>query len=422
MKRVLALVTLFLAGFGLVCCSYSSSGYKPPSGVLTRVLASQDVSSATSFAGLWIINGQKDMLAQVAPISAGGNPGLMAISPTRATLLAFDPSVNRVTIISTRAESAVGTVQLTGPTTSMVAPITTGFGYAAEPTAVLNGNSPGAVEMMSLNTGAVLFSVSVPNAQTVIANPNGTQLLVFSNDSNSVTVVTPNLTTPTLSTTVTVAGFDQPVYGFFSSDGSVAYILNCGAECHGNQASVQTLNLSTLTPGTPLPVDGATFGFVKGTTLYVAGISPTNNACTGQTTAATSCGRLDIVDLGSMTVIGSAVITDGYHDRMDMSLNGQLFIGSHNCTTINNPPTEIRSCLSIYNTTNESVVVPPALGDVTGFQSFTTRYVEYVAQGGGLQIYDTLKDVLQPIQLVNASGQQTGITGQVIDVKAIDFF
>jgi len=40
--------------------------------------------------------------------------------------------------------------------------------------------------------------------------------------------------------------------------------------------------------------------------------------------------------------------------------------------------------------------------------------VEYVVEGGTLRIYDTTKDVLQKIQVT--------IVGQVIDVKAIDFF
>jgi hypothetical protein len=130
------------------------------------------------------------------------------------------------------------------------------------------------------------------------------------------------------------------------------------------------------------------------------------------------------VDIGSMTVTGSAVITDGYHDRIDMGLNGQLFIGSHTCTNIgnvNNVAGEVRGCLSIYNTLNGSVLIPADNGDVTGLQSFSTRYVEYVAQGGHLRVYDTLTDTL----LENSDFIPTGtivITGVITDVKAIDFF
>ena len=193
---------------------------------------------------------------------------------------------------------------------------------------------------------------------------------------------------------------------------------------------MQVLNLGTTPPtaGAAVPVDGATIGYLTGTTLYVAGNSPTNSACTGETTAATTCGRLDFVDLSSMTVTGSAVITDGYHDRIDMPLNGQLFVGSQGCTNVgnvNNPQGEVRGCLSIYDTLNASVVIPPDNGDVTGLQSFSTRDVEYVAEGGNLRVYDTLIDSLLLDNANDTNIPETGtvtITGYVIDVKAIDFF
>jgi hypothetical protein len=130
-----------------------------------------------------------------------------------------------------------------------------------------------------------------------------------------------------------------------------------------------------------------------------------------------------------MTVTSSAVITDGYHDRIDMSVNGQLFIGSYTCTNegnVNNSQGgEVRGCLSIYNTSNGAVVIPPDNGDVTGFQSFTTRDVEYVAEGGNLRVYDTLIDSLLLDNNNNPNLPETGtivITGYIIDVKAIDFF
>jgi hypothetical protein len=171
-------------------------------------------------------------------------------------------------------------------------------------------------------------------------------------------------------------------------------------------------------------VDGATIAFLSGSTLYVAGNSLTNSACTGETTAATTCGRLDLVNLNSMTVTSSAVITDGYHDRIDMGNGGQLFIGSMNCTNIgnvNNVAGEVRGCLSIYNTTNGSVVIPPDNGDVTGLQSFNSRYVEYVAEGGNLRVYDLFTDALLPPNQYIETGTII-ITGYITDVKAIDFF
>ncbi len=412
-----------LAGFslGLTSCGSTSGIKKPPSGLLQRVLASQSSSTPTASGGLIIINGQNDTVGR-GEISAGSSPGLMVTDPNRSVLLSFDSLSNKIYATNTKTEASTGSIQLPGPTTSITAP-NSSIGFAAVPTATLTGSSPGAIIDMNLSSGATTATISVPGAQTVISNANGAQLLVFSNDSNSVTLVSPfNLNTSSPVTTL-IPGFDRPVYGFIS--GTTAYILNCGAECGGTQASVQTLDLSTTppTPGASVPVDGATIGYLSGTTLYVAGTSPTNSACTGQTTAATTCGRLDIVDLGSLTVTASAVITDGYHDRIDMGLNGQLFIGSHTCTNIgdvNNPSGEVRGCLSIYNTNNATVLVPADSGDVTGLESFTSRYVEYVAQGGNLRVYDTQTDTLLENSYISTG--TIVVTGYITDIKAIDFF
>lgn len=429
-RAVLVVAVLAFASVGFLSCGYSSSYYKPPSGLSTRVLASQAVTSSFTFGGLIMINGKNDTRARVSEISAGNTPGLMALSPTRNTLLAFDSSTRSVQVVNTVTETTSGGITLPGATTSMVIPSTTTIGYAAVPTALITGYPAGAIVKMDLSTGTSI-PIGVPNVQTVLSNPNGTQLLAFSNDLDNVSIISPLVAVGPIEqgcdnpapndVCVVVPGFDRPVSAIWSG-GTTAYVLNCGPECGGTQASVQILDLSTgpPTPGTSVPVDGATVAFLDGSTLYVAGNSPTSHDCAGQTTAATTCGRLDIVDLGSMTVTGSVVITDGYHDRIDMSSNGQLYIGSHNCTNIgnvNNPNGEVRGCLSIFDTTtpgNTTAVIPPDNGDVTGLLSFSTRKVEYVAQGGVLRIYDTTKNVLQTTQVT--------IVGQVIDVKAIDFF
>jgi hypothetical protein len=196
-------------------------------------------------------------------------------------------------------------------------------------------------------------------------------------------------------TVTSIAGFDRPVTAFFSGDDSTAYVLNCGAECGGVQAGVQKFDLtnSTLgtlvaacTPDAPLVCAGSV-ALVNGTTMYLAG-NPFNpdgtqfaQPCTGQTTAATSCGLLTIIDLNSMSVTNSRiVITDGFHNRMALGADGQLFIGAHSCTEILavNTGDEVRGCLSIYNTlTGTAPVIPPANGDVTGIEPIATRHVVY---------------------------------------------
>ena len=191
-------------------------------------------------------------------------------------------------------------------------------------------------------------------------------------------------------------GFDRPVYGIIN--GTTAYILNCGPQCGGAQASVAVFDLPTLTITRTIPVDAATWAVLKAARrCMLPGTSPTNNACSGQTTAATSCGRLDVIDLGSGTVTTRAVITDGYHGRMDMTNNGQIFIGSHNCTNIGNSQQSQRRSSRLFvhlQDRGRSVVVPPVNGDVGGLQGFTSRYYEYVAQGGKLRVYDTTRDIL----------------------------
>jgi hypothetical protein len=421
-KSVLLPAALVVASFSFVSCagSYSST-------LTTRVLASQSVASPTAAPGLVLIDGQNDTLVR-GGISAGNSPGLMTLTPDRTILLAFDSVTNNVEVVNAARGSLAGSIPLAGPTTSMVA-LASNSGYAAVPAAPMIGSPAGAVEVLNLSGGGITATIGIPSAQTVVSSPDGTHLLVFSNDSNALTVVFPLLVNTGNPVTATVPGFDRPVYGVFSSDGSTAYILNCGPECAGGtaSASVQALDMTTLAlVGAPVAVDGATIGWLSGSTLYVAGTSTTNNLCTGQATAATTCGRLDTVDLGSMTVTGSAVITNGYHNRIDMSINGQLFIGALTCTNVgnvNNPQGEVRGCLSIYNTTNAAVVIPPDNGDVTGLQSFTTRDVVYVAEGGNLRVYDTLTDSLLVESTNNIT--ETGtiiITGYIIDVKAIDFF
>ena len=432
-KRILVLVVGLWSGLSFVSCGGGSKKTGPPSGLTQRVLATQGVTTSLNFGAAYILNGVNDTIARVSPITAGTNPSLMAISPTRNVVAVFDASANIIYLENTRTENSVGNIRIAGPTQSMVVPTAASTVYAAIPTASISGFSfQGAVAVADF-TRSILITIAVTNAQTVVANANGTQILVFSNDSDSVTILNPVLAVPPVDTScvtnppnsvcTVVPGFDRPVNAVVN--GNTAYVLNCGPQCGGTQASVAVLDLGSLTITNTIPVDAATMAFLSGSTLYVAGTPASSalNSCTGQTTAATVCGRLDVVDLGSGTVTSSAVITDGFHDHMDMTTNGQLFIGSKNCTNIgdvNNPSGEVRGCLSIYKVADGSVLVPPDNGTVNGLQGFVSRNVEYVAQGGSLRVYDTTKDIL----LVNDFLPQGSINlvGYVGDVKAIDFF
>jgi hypothetical protein len=393
------------------------------------VFVSQDVNALNLFAGLIIIDSLTDVRALIAPINAGATPGQMVVTPNRTLTMAFSSFENQISIISNFAQANAAHVTLPGGTESIVAAPDNQTAYAAVPTAPLLGQSPGAVEVISLNAAAISGQEEVPGVRYIALSNGGNRILAFSDNSDSITVITPsNIGTGV--GPVTVPGFNRPVGAYFSSDDNTAYVLNCGPECvGGTQASVQLLDLTKNPPlpGQVIPLPAATVFTVVGTTMYVAGTPYTagpnpqaSQPCTGQTTAATTCGVLSIIDLTSLTVSNPSpiVITDGFHNRMSMASNGQLFIGARKCTEIIPPiPTppgaEIRGCLSIYNSQTGAVVIPSSNGDATGFQPIATRTVVYVIQGGELTIYDTTTDKPQSTQI--------DISGEAIDVKSIDF-
>jgi hypothetical protein len=190
------------------------------------------------------------------------------------------------------------------------------------------------------------------------------------------------------------------------------------------------LNVTDGIARTGVAVDGATVRFMVKQTLYVAGTATAapgsttqpDNVCTGITTAAPKCGRLDVVDLPSMTLTNTLVITDGYHTQMNIQ-DGQLFIGSSLCSNVVPPASpatgEQRGCLTIVNTvpstiTQSNVVFPPDNGDVTGLQPITNRTIMYVVEGGQLRIYDTTTDKIYTVVTID-------ILGNAVDVKLADF-
>ena len=72
----------------------------------------------------------------------------------------------------------------------------------------------------------------------------------FDSVANVAAVITPSSRDTANPLITFVPGFDRPVAAFFNSDDTIAYVVNCGAECGGTQASVQQLNL-TITRWVP---------------------------------------------------------------------------------------------------------------------------------------------------------------------------
>jgi hypothetical protein len=439
----------------LSCGGYSAPGGTTGGGVKFRAFVTNSVSSGSGAAGVYVVNAQTDVRAVAAPISAGNTPGMMVLTPNRAQTLVFSGSStqfsgNQLSIVNNASDAVASQVPLPGRTESFVVSPDSSAAYVAVPTAKVVGQSPGIVEAISLGNGSVTGVANVPAVHYLSINNSGSRLLGFSDNSDQVAVITTSLIA--IGNAVTYIGgpgvFDRPVAAFFSSDDSTAFVLSCGAECGGTQASVQQFNLITNT-FTSVPVctpdktqcAGSTF-LVSGQTMYIAGTPFSAGGgpsllCSTGTTQATNCGILTTFDLNTLSVTNSApiVITDGYHNRMSMAANGQLFIGARTCTEIST--TETRGCLSIYNTLPATtvgsvppggVLIPPENGDVTGIQPVAKRTVVYViqgqgvSQGGSLFIYNATTDALEnnPND-PNNPGHINGLVGNFFDVKTIDF-
>jgi len=397
-------------------------------------LVSQDVSTGAILgAGLIIVNAQKDARAPVAPLSltnfSSFFPGMMVVSDNRQITLAVSNPTNTIGIFANSQEKAIASVFLPGPTDSVVISTDGLTGYAAAPSAPVPAGNPGGIVVFSTSSGAITATVPVQNARYLARSGDSSRLLAFSDNSDMITIIPAASILPGQGQNtplITVSGFDRPIAGFFSADGSMAWIINCGPECGGTQASVQELDLVHNTPGRRAIVSASTVGFVNNQTMYVAGTPPAGaNDCSGVTTGATTCGRLSIVDLPSMTVTGPGspqnVIADGFHTQLAMGPNGQLFVGSTHCTNIE-PPTapatgEQRGCLNIYDTVHNVTINPPDNGDVTGLQAITNRTIMYVVEGGELRIYDTTTDKIS----VQNNDASVDIFGNAVDVKLIDF-
>jgi hypothetical protein len=437
-KTVLVLVVCALTSLTLSCGGYNKSSSGGTSGLKFRAVISQDVSVIAP--GLIIIDASKDRRALVPPVGGVGLlPAMMVESNDRKLTLAISSSGSSFGVMDNVKETMTATgVALPGTTESAVISVDNTKAYFAVPTApVPGGGSAGGIFLSSL-TSTDTSILPIPAAHYLAQSGDGSRLLTFSDNSDSVTVVSPfnvqpgqkdaSCNPPPPDTTVVcqaVAGFDRPIAGFFSSDNTQAWILNCGPECGGMQASVQTLDLHdpanpVAGPATPIP-GGATVGLIKGQTMYVAGNPATgsNDCASGPTTAATTCGRLTVVNLTALSttpVQPVAVIPDGYHNKIDISGDGQLFVGSRTCTNIVPAAAgdEQRGCLAIYNTNTGNLVIPPDNGDVTGLQPVTNRTVFYVVEGGQFRIYDTTTDKLYTVASID-------ILGNAVDVKLIDF-
>jgi hypothetical protein len=246
--------------------------------------------------------------------------------------------------------------------------------------------------------------------------------------------------------------FDRPYNTIFSADGTTAWVLNCGPEC-GNPnpdpvttqatASVSFLNVGVLDvynfPGstyptppaaTPPPTESARVAIPGGATMAVYGNG--NLYISGQQVltqgpqAGLLEGFLSILNLGTLQVTGQYPISDGTHTKMLFGDDNTLWIGSQTCQEGYRTATnQVNGCLTMFTLTNNSVLVEPWYGDLTGLCAIIEWHKVYTAYGGQLHIYATANSGITTLSTTYSAGSElyngdVTVTGTAYDVAYMD--
>jgi hypothetical protein len=144
LKRVLIRLLLLPASLVCLSCGNSNPGRAAASGIPYRALLTNNVSAGSESAGIFILNAEDDVRANVAEISAGEFPGMMVVTPNLAQTLVFSgngtaASDNQFSIINNASEQNAAHVTLPGGTESFVVSPDSSTAYIAVPTAQVVG-------------------------------------------------------------------------------------------------------------------------------------------------------------------------------------------------------------------------------------------------------------------------------------------
>jgi len=392
-------------------CGGGGSG--TPSGLDQRVFVSTQNPGVSSqgftSSPLEIIDGSKDQISG-SPITLASTvpaPALM-IPGANNTTVVYDASDNDIAVIDNTKEALI-TAETTGCTatsgciptlpaaTQSIAASSDGkFVYAALRTlsqvsivALTAGPPITVTNIPATPSNCTANHNCLPGAHRIVLSHNNAKLLVFNEDLNQFEVVN---TADNSTKTISGAGLDHPSYGVFSSDDSKAYILNCGPECGGTQASVSVLDMTALTIGQAVNVDAATIGAADSTNIYVAGSNP----------ATPGAGSATTLPLSGLTGGKQVKIGDGFHQVITVFQN-KLMIGARTCTT---------GCLSLVDPSGGTAIVDSPKGDVTAVTGIPTRTVFYAAEGGEVRVYDVSngnEHLTNGVPVINIVGKVTSV-------------
>jgi hypothetical protein len=411
----------------------------PPSGILNRVLIAVQNPGALTKGTLEIVDAFYDIrhsfTNSVPSFSLAGYSGADPITiqnmPEEQAGAVYGAGDGSYALLNYASEKQNTTVSLPGQSSGVFISRDERYVFAANQTAHTL-----TVQDRQLGTS---YGLNVPNIYRVSTNPSGSAALAFVQDSNlvySVFKLQTNQKVPSNAVdcepqnipvfcALPVPGtFDRPTKAVFSADGTTAFVLNCGPECGGTQASISFLPVAGIIiqsgapvpPGAPsavtatIPVPGGvTNALQNGNLLYIAGQQLQTDGF--------FAGFLSILDLGAQKITGNYSISDGTHTRMNFGDDNTLWIGSQLCTQgerYHQGATTNLGCLTMFNTAKNSVtMIGSYKGDATGVASVLTLHKVYTAEGGQVYIYSTVDGS-------SLDNSQVTVVGTAYDVAYMD--
>ncbi len=456
-----------IATLGLTACGpyyykfpeYTFAGRPiPPSRLAERVMiAVGNTGVAGSGGALAIVDALRDIRSNVQnTITSFSISGFSAAMPTAiynfpAEVRGYvysNVSPGTLTIVNYSTEASTGSAGTLPALSSSIA-IPTDFVriFSAE-------ESTSQLVVLDNSTGRA-YALNLPNVYRVAANVGDTVAIAMVRNSNTlyqVVKLNANQASPSgavdcqpynlpVYCVVPVPGnYDRPIGAYFSLDGSTAYILNCGAECGGTNASVTMLQqgalninnvatAATITSGfianVPVP-GGVTTAISDGSTLYVAGQQLQNDGL--------FAGNMTTISLATNSVTGKYSISDGNHTKMLFADDNTLWIGSQFCATGERAKLgQNYNCLTRFDLSKLTASVVPNVtpggattvpypntnlnayyyGDLTGLCWVQTFHKVYTAYGGQVHVFNTVDGSEIDNSLVT-------VQGTALDVAYLD--
>lgn len=458
-------VAVALAGCGGT--TYFAGRNLPPSGLLNRVLIAIQNPGILTKGTLEIVDAYYDIrygyTGHPAFFTLAGYGGALPVTiqnmPEEQMGAIYGAGDGSFTIANYGQERVVGTVSgLNGPSTSIFITRNAKWVFAAN-------EQERVLTVVDRTTGAS-YPLSLPGVYRVSVNPGGSVVLAFVQNSDYAyypreltsqqslaysggpdswpkaavdcapqnspkwclfQVQSPDHIDSTGNYYGTPLTFNRPVKAVFSTDGSTAYVLNCGPACGGTESGVTLLPTAPMifspglasgklptnsaidtncpTSGNPvscfIPIPGGSSNaLVDSNTMYVVGQEKMPDGYWG--------GHLTVLNLDNDTPATPVSISDGTPGTPSRILRADddtLWIAMIQCTEgeryHNNEP---YGCLTMYNLKTHAVKLEPYVGDATGITAVTGLHKIYAAEGGQVYIYSTKDGSALDNQFVTVTG------------------